>query len=86
MSYSEEILADVMSSGGQDELLSLAIGWPSPSLYPTTELARITAEVFAEEGGGALSYLPAEGLYALREQLAARGRADGFARTRTRSS
>jgi DNA-binding transcriptional MocR family regulator len=79
LSYSEEVLADVMSSGGQDDLLSLAIGWPSPSLYPTTELARITAEVFEEEGGGALAYLPAEGLYALREQLAARGRADGFA-------
>ena len=79
LSYSEEVLADVMSSGRQDDLLSLAIGWPSPSLYPTTELAQITADVFAEEGGEALAYLPAEGLYALREQLAARGRADGFA-------
>ena len=79
LSYSEEVLADVMSSGGQDDLLSLAIGWPSPTLFPTTELARITAEVFEEEGGGALAYLPAEGLYGLREQLAARGRVDGFA-------
>ena len=79
LSYSEEVLADVMSSGGQDDLLSLAIGWPSPSLFPTAELARITAQVFEEEGGEALAYLPAEGLYALREQLAARGRVDGFA-------
>src|SRR3954462_2407989 len=79
LSYSEEVLADVMSSGGQDRLLSLAVGWPSPALYPIAELARITADVFEEEGGEALAYLPAEGLYALREQLAARGRADGFA-------
>jgi DNA-binding transcriptional MocR family regulator len=79
LSYSEQVLADVMSSGGQEGLISLAVGWPSPRLYPTEELARITADVFAEEGGDALAYLPAEGLYALREQLAARGREDGFA-------
>jgi 2-aminoadipate transaminase len=78
-SYSEQVLADVMSSGGQEGLLSLAIGWPSPHLYPIDELARITAEVFAEQGGEALAYLPAEGLYAFREQLAARGRRHGFA-------
>jgi 2-aminoadipate transaminase len=79
LSYSERVLADVMSSGGEPGLISLAIGWPSPQLYPTDALARITADVFAEEGGDALSYLPAEGLYAFREQLAARGRKFGFA-------
>jgi 2-aminoadipate transaminase len=79
LSYSEQVLADVMSSGSQEGLLSLAIGWPSPHLYPTEELARITADVFAEQGGEALAYLPAEGLYAFREQLAARGRRHGFA-------
>src|SRR4051812_14128026 len=79
LSYSEQVLADVMASRGQDGLLSLAVGWPSPSLYPIAELARITAGVFEEEGGEALAYLPAEGLYALREQLASRGRTDGFA-------
>src|ERR687890_1715429 len=56
LSYSEQVLADVMSSGGQPGLISLAIGWPSPRLYPTDELAQITAEVFAEEGGEALAY------------------------------
>ena len=79
LSYSEQVLADVMSSGGQEGLLSLAIGWPSPRLYPTDELARITAQVFEEQGEDALAYLPAEGLYAFREQLAARGRSHGFA-------
>src|SRR5215218_7005549 len=79
LSYSEQVMADIMSSAGQPGLISLAVGWPSPRLYPTDELARITAEVFAEEGGDALSYLPAEGLYAFREQLAARGRDGGWA-------
>jgi DNA-binding transcriptional MocR family regulator len=79
LSYPERVLAEVMSSTGQPDLISLAVGWPSPRLYPTDELARITADVFAEEGGEALSYLPAEGLYAFREQLAARGRKAGFA-------
>jgi DNA-binding transcriptional MocR family regulator len=78
-SYPERVLAEVMSSPGQPDMISLAVGWPSPRLYPTDELAQITADVFAEEGGEALSYLPAEGLYAFREQLAARGRMYGFA-------
>ena len=78
-SYPEQVLAEVMSSAWQPDLISLAVGWPSPRLYPTDELARITADVFAEVGGEALSYLPAEGLYAFREQLAARGRRAGFA-------
>jgi DNA-binding transcriptional MocR family regulator len=79
LSYPERVLAEVMSGPGQADLISLAVGWPSPRLYPTDELARITADVYAEEGGEALSYLPAEGLYAFREQLAARGRRGGFA-------
>src|SRR5215213_6399608 len=79
LSYSEQVLADAMSSAGQPGLISLAVGWPSPRHYPTEELARITADVFAEEGGDALAYLPAEGLYAFREQLASRGRRFGYA-------
>jgi 2-aminoadipate transaminase len=79
LSYSEQVLADVMASGNQEGLISLAVGWPTPRLYPADELARITADVFAEEGGEALAYLPAEGLYIFREQLAARGRRCGFA-------
>jgi 2-aminoadipate transaminase len=79
MTYPEQVLADSFATAGQSELISLAVGFPSPHLYPTQELARITAQVFEEEGGEALSYLPAEGLWALREQLAARGRAAGWA-------
>ncbi len=79
ISYPQQILADVFATAGQSGLISLAVGWASPTLYPTAELARITAAVFEEEGGEALSYLPAEGLWALREQLAARGRRAGWA-------
>jgi 2-aminoadipate transaminase len=79
ISYSKEVLADTFSLAGRDDIISLATGWPAPRNYPTAELARITADVFAEEGDEALSYLPAEGLFALREQIAARGKAYGFA-------
>jgi aspartate/methionine/tyrosine aminotransferase len=73
------VLADSFASAGDPDMISLAIGWPSPRLYPTAELAQIAAEVFEEEGGEALSYLPAEGLYDFREQLALRGRHYGWA-------
>jgi DNA-binding transcriptional MocR family regulator len=79
VTYPERVLADTFASAADPDLISLAVGWPSPRLYPTEELARLTAEVFEEEGGEALSYLPAEGLYAFREQLALRGRRYGWA-------
>jgi 2-aminoadipate transaminase len=78
-SYSEQILADTFSLAGREDVISLATGWPAPSTYPTEEVARIAADVFAEEGGDALSYLPPEGLFDLREQIAARGRTYGYA-------
>lgn len=79
ISYSEQVLADSFSLAGQEDVISLAVGWPSPVNYPTQQLASITAEVFEEVGGEALSYLPAEGLFELREALAARGRRYGWA-------
>jgi DNA-binding transcriptional MocR family regulator len=79
LSYSEQVLADTFSLAGRDDVISLAVGWPSPSTYPTGQLAAITAEVFEEVGGQALGYLPAEGLFDLREQIAARGREYGYA-------
>ena len=79
LTYSEQILSDTFTLAGRDDVISLAIGWPAPRNYPTEALARITAEVFEEEGGNALSYLPAQGLFELREQIAARGRKFGYA-------
>jgi len=79
ISYSEQVLADTFSLAERDDVLSLATGWPAPSNYPTRQLASIAADVFEEVGGNALSYLPAEGLFELREELAARGRKYGWA-------
>jgi 2-aminoadipate transaminase len=79
VSYSEQVLADTFSLAVQEDVISLAVGWPSPSMYPTEELAQVTADVFAEEGGKALAYLNPQGLFELREQLAARGRTYGWA-------
>src|SRR5436305_3520930 len=78
-SYADQVVAEAFSMPDEPGMISLSAGWPSPRLYPTDELARITADVFAEEGGAALSYLTAEGLYDLREQLAKMGRERGFA-------
>ena len=79
ISYSEQVLADTFSLASSEDVISLATGWPAPSTYPTRELAAIAADVFEEVGGEALSYLPAEGLFELREQLATRGRKYGWA-------
>jgi DNA-binding transcriptional MocR family regulator len=78
-SYAEQVLADSFSMAGSEDIISLATGWPAPGNYPTEALAGITADVFAEEGGNALSYIAVEGLFDLREQIAARGRALGYA-------
>ncbi|MFL5827776.1 MAG: PLP-dependent aminotransferase family protein [Thermoleophilaceae bacterium] len=70
LSYREQVLDDAFRHAREPGVLSLATGWPSPSMYPIEELAEITAAVFEEEGGEAISYLTAEGLFELREQLA----------------
>lgn len=79
VSYSERVLEEAFALAHEEGVISLATGWPAPSSYPTAELAKIAADVFAEEGGEAISYLPPEGLYAMREQIALRGREHGFA-------
>jgi DNA-binding transcriptional MocR family regulator len=73
IAYPEQVLADAFSVD-EPGMLSLATGWPSPRTYPVEQMGRIAADVFAEAGEEALSYLPAEGLYPLREQIAQRGR------------
>lgn len=79
VTYAEQVLADAFRLAYDPGVISLSTGYPSPRCYPTEDLARISAEVFAEEGAGALSYLVAEGLWDLRERLAERGRREGFA-------
>jgi len=77
--YTEQMLGDAFRLAGEPGMISLSTGWPSPRLYPTEELTAITAAVLADLGGHALSYLNAEGLPSLREEIAKRGRDLGFA-------
>jgi DNA-binding transcriptional MocR family regulator len=72
--YPEQVMDDAFRLATEPGIISLSTGWPSPRLYPIDELAEITADVFREEGGAAISYLTAEGLYPLREQLASKWR------------
>ena len=78
-SYAEQVIGDAFRLASEPGMISLSTGWPSPRLYPTSELAAITARVFEDVGGEAISYLTAEGLMDLREQIALRGVAGGFA-------
>src|SRR5919112_5128617 len=72
--YPEQVMDDAFRLATDPGIISLSTGWPSPRLYPIDELAEITADVFREEGGAAISYLTAEGLYPLREQIAKKWR------------
>jgi len=78
-SYANDAIALSFRMPREPEIISLATGWPDPALLPVEDLARITAEVFAEEGTEALSYLDPGGLPALRREIAARGVRQGFA-------
>src|SRR4051794_1038861 len=77
--YAMQITDDAFRLATDPEVISLSTGFPSPRLYPAKELARASADTWREVGGGAIEYLVAEGLFALREQIAARGREHGFA-------
>jgi DNA-binding transcriptional MocR family regulator len=79
LTYVDEVFADAFRLPDEPDMISLSTGFPDPSLYPTEELGRIAADVFQRRGGEALDYLTAEGLPALREQIAVRGRKAGFA-------
>ncbi|MEA2403583.1 MAG: 2-aminoadipate transaminase [Thermoleophilaceae bacterium] len=79
LTYADQVLDDAFRLAGEPGVISLSTGWPAPQLFPTEELGAIAADVFAEKGGDAISYVMAEGLQELREQIAIRGRAAGFA-------
>ena len=77
--YPERVLAEAFASAGDPDLISLALGWPSPRLYPTEEAGPDHGRRVCRGGWGGALYLSAEGLYELREQLALRGREVGYA-------
>ena len=79
-SYINQIVADTWQPPTDENHVNLATGWASADLHPVRELARISAEVFAEVGAGALAYGDPDGLWELREEVARRGAVAGFAR------
>lgn len=78
-SYINQIVADTWQPPSGENHINLATGWASADLHPVRELARISTEVFAEAGAGALMYGDPDGLWPLREEVARRGAAAGFA-------
>jgi 2-aminoadipate transaminase len=77
--YQEEILSDAFRLAREEGMISLATGFPSPRFHPTDELAKISAQMFAEEGTDAIAYTNPEGLLELRERIAEGGAKRGFA-------
>src|SRR4051794_19165153 len=78
-SYAMQVQDDAFRLATDPDVISLSTGFPSPRLFPVEELERASAATWRDAGGGAIEYLVAEGLFALREQIAARGRELGFA-------
>jgi 2-aminoadipate transaminase len=78
-SYINQIVAETWQPPSDPNHVNMAIGWASAELHPVAELARLSAEVFAEAGAAALMYGDTDGLWPLREELARRGKDVGFA-------
>src|SRR3954470_2023225 len=57
ISYAEQVHQEAFHSPFEPDVLPLSVGWPSTETLPTSDLARIAADVFREEGGEALQYL-----------------------------
>src|ERR1700727_2743453 len=78
-SYRDQMGAETWAPAPREDHINLATGWASADLPPARELGQISAQVFAEIGTPALMYGETDGLWPLREVLAERGKADGFA-------
>src|SRR4051812_39947884 len=78
-SYAAQITDDAFRLAGEPGVISLSTGWPSPQLYPVEDLKRATELALDESADSVFAYLTAEGLIDLREQIAVRGRQQGWA-------
>lgn len=78
-SYVNQVVADTWQPLSGEDHINLATGWASPELHPVDQLARVNSELFAEAGTAALMYGGADGVWPLRDELARRGTAAGFA-------
>jgi DNA-binding transcriptional MocR family regulator len=78
-SYVSQVVADTWQPLNDEHHVNLATGWASPELHPVDQLAHMSVEVFAGAGAAALTYGDADGVWALRDELARRGAVAGFA-------
>jgi 2-aminoadipate transaminase len=69
---SNTITQQFLSIGGQPDIVSLAGGLPAAELYPVNAIRDATDRALKRWGMRILEYGPVEGLYALRELVAAR--------------
>jgi DNA-binding transcriptional MocR family regulator len=80
-SFSREEFFATYVVPSDSHVLSLATGAPDPTTYPAAEVAELSRRLLDELGGYALDYVDVDGLHGLREEIALRGRAAGFAET-----
>jgi 2-aminoadipate transaminase len=72
-------IMELLKTAGTRQAISLASGLPDPSMFPTLALQEIAEKVLSEDAASALQYGPAEGYSPLRDWVAERLRARGFA-------
>ena len=65
-------IREIFKLVGQADIISFAGGIPAPELYPTDDLARISAEILKNNGRAALQYGVTEGYGPLLELVKAR--------------
>ncbi|HEY0757169.1 MAG TPA: PLP-dependent aminotransferase family protein [Ktedonobacteraceae bacterium] len=65
------LLSELAAAGEQKEIISLTPGTPAPDLLPAQMLSTIFAEGLIAASDEALGYCPVEGLYSLRQEIAA---------------
>jgi 2-aminoadipate transaminase len=73
---SNTITQQFLSIGGKPDIVSLAGGLPAAELYPVGAIRDATERALRRWGSSVLEYGPVEGLYALRETIAARTSAE----------
>ena len=68
-------IREIFKSLTDPEIISFAAGNPAPESFPVDELAKISADIFANNATAALQYSITEGYGPLREVVAARQKA-----------
>lgn len=70
-------IRELLRLGTDPEVISFGGGYPDPDLFPVEELHAVYASLLTREHALSLQYTASNGLPTLREQVAARMRADG---------